>query len=378
MPPLHDPDTLLGELQDNNAFFDSLVDMIPAKLYIAGNTGTFCVVLFCGTRNHFSLSTYTSFFLRKGDDKYNPKYYKGQHKESKEARRARSKAAKRAKFDPEQSETTRQVQERLQPAPTSAPPPPPTAGNSRIEALREKLHARLAEKASQRPSDPSVVSKRAARRAEKQRQKEEAKKKRASPTHVTKDSKKNFTMNETVSRVVDDLETVDFGKLAGLNPSPKHYQNNKALANLNKKKNFEKLLADAEQKRQKLEELKKGSEEDKEKALKMVWGDTLKEASGERVKDDPAKLKKELKRKLAKKQKSSKAWKSRLEQTREKMDSRQKIRKHNLDARKLGGEVAANLSKKRIVTEEDKEKRRSRPGFEGSKQGFLNKGKKNQ
>jgi DNA excision repair protein ERCC-4 len=182
----------------------------------------------------------------------------------------------------------------------------------------------------------------------------------------------------TCARVVDDLETVDFGTLAGLNPSPKHYQNNKALANLNKKKNFEKLLADAEQKRQKLEELKKGSEEDKEKALKMVWGDTLKEASGERVKDDPAKLKKELKRKLAKKQKSSKAWKSRLEQTREKMDSRQKIRKHNLDARKLGGEVAANLSKKRIVTEEDKEKRRSRPGFEGSKQGFLNKGKKNQ
>lgn len=315
-------------------------------------------------------------FSKKGDDKYNPKYYKGQHKESKEARRARSKAAKRAKFDPELSETTRQVQERLQPAPTS--PPPPTAGNSRIEALREKLHARLAEKASQRPSDPNVVSKRAARRAEKQRRKEDAKKKRAS-TQVTKDSKKNFTISETFSRVVDDLETLDFGKLAGLNPSPKHYQNNKALANLNKKKNLEKLLADAEQKKIRLEELKKGNEEEKEKALKMAWGDTLKEASGERVKDDPAKLKKELKRKLAKKQKSSKAWKSRLEQTKEKMDTRQKIRKHNLDTRKLGGEVAANLSKKRIVSEEDKQKRsRSRPGFEGSKQGFLNQGKKNQ
>ena len=112
-----------------------------------------------------------------GDDKYNPKYYKGQNKESKEARRARNKSAKRAKFDPEQSETTVQVQERL--ASPSLPPPAPAGGNSRIEALRAKLHAKLAEKAAQRPSDPNVVSKRAARRAEKQRRREEATKKRA-------------------------------------------------------------------------------------------------------------------------------------------------------------------------------------------------------
>lgn len=245
----------------------------------------------------------------------------------------------------------------------------------------------MAEKASQRPSDPSTVSKRAARRAEKEKRKLEAKKKR-SMSQVKDASQKNFTM-ESTSKEVDvaaDLETVDFGKLAGLNAPPKHFANNKSLANLNKGKNLEKLLADAEQKKQRLEELKRGSEQEKEKAMNIQWGDTLKEASGERVKDDPAKLRKELKRKMAKKQKSQKAWKSRMEQTKEKMDDRQRIRKHNLDKRKLGGAAGANLSKKRIVeddkdAEEKKGRRRlSRAGFEGKKQEFLNQksGKKTQ
>ena len=324
------------------------------------------------------------FFI--GDDKYNPKYHKGQHKESKEARRARSKAAKRQKFDPEQAETTVQAQERLAPAPPALPPPP-SGGNSRIEALRAKLHAKLAEKALQRPSDPNVVSKRAARRAEKLKRREEAKKKRAM-SHVKDNSAKKFTLSEETSEsnIASDLDTLDYGKLAGLNPSPKHYQNNKSLANLNKGKNLERLLADAEQKKQRLEELKRGSEEEKAKARNIQWGDTLKEASGERVKDDPTKLRKELKRKIAKKQKSSKAWKTRMEQTKEKMDDRQKIRRHNLDKRKEGGATGANLSKKKIAQEEDateekKGRRRlSRAGFEGKKQEFLNKkgGKKNQ
>ena len=84
MPPQHhhpspgDSD-LLSELLSHNAYFDSLVNMIPARLYIAGASG---------------------------DDAYNPKYGKGQHEESKEARRARNKIAKREKFDPSKMETT--------------------------------------------------------------------------------------------------------------------------------------------------------------------------------------------------------------------------------------------------------------------------------
>ncbi len=109
-------------------------------------------------------------------------------------------------------------------------------------------------------------------------------------------------------------------------------------------------------------------------------------------------LKKAMKRKVKKKAKSQEAWKSRMEQTRDKMDERQRIRSHNIKQRSLGGAAGANLSKKRIKDDvvlddkdasdatgaKDKKKRprlgpysknaSSRAGFEGKKQDFINKG----
>uniref|UniRef100_A0A7S4EP19 Ribosomal RNA-processing protein 14 N-terminal domain-containing protein n=1 Tax=Pseudo-nitzschia australis TaxID=44445 RepID=A0A7S4EP19_9STRA len=174
---------LLKDLTEHNLYFDELVDAIPSKLYIEGQSG----------------------------DDYNPKYFKGQAKESKEARRARNKQSKRAKFDPAMAETTTQMKQRLdgdafmpqKPKPMNAnlntrrlsKPAGQSAGSedaeakiptttaataitnstaaddkkSRIEALREKLHAKLLEKRGNRPLDPNSVSKRAARRAEKKK-----------------------------------------------------------------------------------------------------------------------------------------------------------------------------------------------------------------
>lgn len=383
-------DNLLRDLEDSNIFFDALVDMIPARLYVAGNSG---------------------------DDKYNSKYFKGQHKESKEARRARNKAAKRIKFDPEKAETTRQEKERLakeeeendddddedmnvkppshkstgkkqKEAPSTpdqpendTPAEPPSTSTSRIEALRNKLHAKLAEKRSQRPADPNTVSKRAARRSEKQKRQEEAKKRKATTKVGRGEETKQYTISAANAAATkeSDLANLDFGKLAGLNANAKNFANNKSLANMNKKKNLQKMLLDAEEKKKKLEELKRSSEDtDKAKVEKLAWSDALKEASGDRIKDDPNKLRKALKRKVAKKEKSTKAWKSRLEQTKQAKDERQKIRTHNLDKRKLGGTAAANLSKKKIADEEKEEEkstRKSRAGFEGKKQCRLLKKK---
>eukprot|EP00429_Kryptoperidinium_foliaceum_P031547 CAMPEP_0176141614 /NCGR_PEP_ID=MMETSP0120_2-20121206/72014_1 /TAXON_ID=160619 /ORGANISM="Kryptoperidinium foliaceum, Strain CCMP 1326" /LENGTH=384 /DNA_ID=CAMNT_0017477761 /DNA_START=35 /DNA_END=1189 /DNA_ORIENTATION=+ len=374
------PEKLLEDLQLDNAFFDGVVDMFPAKLYVAGNSG----------------------------DDFNPKYFKGQAKESKEARRAKVKQAKRAKLDPTLAETTSQAKKRMEssdegaplrpvkPSPISPEPAadttseapatadPVPSGQSRIEALRAKLHAKLAEKRGQRPADPNAVSKRAARRAEKKKRQEEAAK-RKKKAHTQADSASNKKYKVGTGAGSDDptadLAQLDFGRLAGLNkaPSSNYQKANKALANMGKTKNLQKMLADAEAKHQRLEELKKSQkEEDKQKAANIEWGDAIKEASGDRVKDDPAKLKKALKRKAAKKAKSAKAWKSRMEQTQQKMNERQKIRQHNLTKRKQGGAAGANLSKKRIVTEEDKTagKRGGRAGFEGRKQEFLNDKKK--
>ncbi|VEU45292.1 unnamed protein product [Pseudo-nitzschia multistriata] len=350
--------------------------MIPSKLYIEGQSG----------------------------DDYNPKYFKGQAKESKEARRARNKQSKRAKFDPASAETTTQIKQRLEggagvPQAPTAPKRPssgaakatagtPDARASRIEALREKLHAKLAEKRGNRPVDPGSVSKRAARRAEKKKRQEEAirrnKKKAASSAEAGSHKRPRLSVGASGSAgdAASDLAMVDFGRLSGLNPvgNGNYTEVNKALKNLSKSKNLEKMLADAESKKKRLEELKQSDkQEDKEKAASIEWGDTLREATGERVKDDPAKIKKALKRRAAKKLKSSKAWKTRMESAQSKMDERQKIRNHNLTKRKLGGSAGANLSSKRIETEAEADgkkktgRRLSRAGFEGKKQDFLNK-----
>mmetsp|Transcript_789 Transcript_789/g.936 ORF Transcript_789/g.936 Transcript_789/m.936 type:complete len:295 (+) Transcript_789:308-1192(+) len=270
---------------------------------------------------------------------------------------------------------------------------PDIDNKSRIEALREKLHAKLAEKRGNRPSDPNTISKRAARRAEKKKRQAEAiqRNKKKSTSNAEKDNNnKRFKMSNNSGEKGDpatDLAQVDFGRLAGLNPigNSNYTEVNKALKNLSKSKNLEKLLADAENKKQRLEELKKsGKQEDKKKAANIEWGNMIKEATGERVKDDPAKIKKTLKRKAVKKQKSAKAWKTRMESTQQKMDERQNIRNHNLNKRKEGGSVAANLSSKRIEVEGDNKndktskngRRFSRAGFEGRKQDFLNKNDK--
>ena len=267
------------------------------------------------------------------------------------------------------------------------PTPRDTTGEptskSRIDALRAKLHAKLAEQRSKRPSDPNMVSKRAARRAVKQQRTEEAKKRKATTKVGQGEKAKQYTVaSNSGTSTSSDLANLDFGKLAGLNPTPKNFANNKSLANINKKKNLHKMLADAEEKKKKLEELKRSSDEgDKAKHQQLVWSDALKEASGERIKDDPNKLRKALKHKLAKKEKSAKAWKSRMETTKQKLDERQKIRNHNLEKRKVGGSAGANLSSKKIATEEKvgedgttPSRRLSRAGFEGKKQGFLNQG----
>jgi len=262
---------------------------------------------------------------------------------------------------------------------TTAPP----ASLSRIEALRAKLHAKLAEQRSKRPTDPNTVSKRAARRAVKQQRHEEATKRRAMTKVGQGEKTKQYTVASTAATHESDLANLDFGKLAGLNATPKNFANNKSLANINKKKNLIKMLADAEEKKKKLEDLKRSSDEgDKAKANLMAWSDALKEASGERIKDDPNKLRKALKQKVAKKEKSAKAWKSRMDGTKQKIDEKQKIRTHNLDARKKGGAAGANLSSKKIETKEpegtktgrDPARRLARAGFEGKKQGFLNQG----
>ena len=178
---------------------------------------------------------------------------------------------------------------------------------SQIEQLRAKLRAKIAEKRSQRPGGDSdiMVSKRAARRAEKKRKMDLAKKKQqqqqyqsGGKTHTGKTSNKiTFVNNQDLdtlggskiqnpneeSNIGNDLSGIDFGGIAGLKQdlsvSGNYSEANKSLKNKGKKKSLEKLLAAAEAKKERLRQLKESDDlEDKEKAKKMQWGDTLKAA----------------------------------------------------------------------------------------------------
>lgn len=436
----------LQEIKEYNAFFDNIVDMIPSNLYIS------------------SINVDSSYF---------PNNFKFQHKELKGARKKRNKSTKIVQFDTTKADTTiqakihidntrrdtidpckeddhivnhhgrdveietdenanmgitsiyrgqlaQQDKERLSLNPSyfittqTHSDIVPKRGQSRIEALREKLHAKVNMKRSQR-SGPIVeeqsqtVSKRAARRVEKLRRIQLTEKKAMYGDKLTQADKissrlgvseslmmKNMggmrinITNETPkvgisSDAAKDLVGIDFGGILGFNDIPQ-YKNNKSITNLGKKKSLEKLLAVAESKKQRLRELKDSEEEErKDKAKQIEWEDTIIAASiGERTKKlDAVQLKKKIKIKKKKKAKSVEAWKSRTENIKGNMDERQKIRIHNIDKRKKKGNVGANLSKKRIKEEEANVKAKKsrlgpfsgsgRAGFEGKKHDFLNK-----
>lgn len=352
------------ELLEHNDFFDMLVDMIPSKLYVAQPV----------------------------DNTSNSKYYKKQTEDSKQARKAAAKLAKRRKLDPATAETTLQVKQRMESIKTqnsedngddnndeiereetnSDSPdetsPARLASGSRIEALRAKLHAKIEKLGGNRPA-PDQVSKRAARRAEKLKRRQEATQKAQERQKQVKAEKFTAAANEQNNINTNPLQQVDFGRLTGWEDeaSTKNYtQTNKSLRNLASGKNIHKLLADAQKKKELLKT---------DAAQTIQWKDALSEAKGVRVKDDTAKLSKKIQQKAARKRKSQKAWETRLQQQQSAQKSKQAIRQHNLQQRKKGGTTGANLSKKRIVTadgEDCKKKKRQRAGFEGRRREFLN------
>ena len=353
---------LRQELLAHNDFFDMLVDMIPSKLYVAGQSG----------------------------DDYNPKverYYKKSTEESKQARQAAAKLAKRRKLDPATVESTRQVQQRvagskdtanptppkpLQPAPTpkeEKQKEPLQAGQSRIEALRAKLHAKIKALGQNRPA-PEDVSKRAARRADKLKRRAEAAERAKEKQQKEKAERITTKQLEKAAAAKESLEHLEFGRLTGFTegPNSKHYAaTNKSLRNLSTGKNLEKMLADAKAKKEKMRSSAPSDQ------ASMQWKDVLSEAKGNRVKDDTDKLKRKIKQKAASKAKSQKAWAARLQNKQSQQQSKQAIRNHNLQQRQKGGATGANLSKKRIAKEGGEEPtKKRRAGFEGRKREFMN------
>lgn len=127
-----------------------------------------------------------------------------------------------------------------------------------------------------------------------------------------------------------------------------------------------------------MSEEKKAVIEEKDK-----WSKALKQATGEKVKDDEKLLKKALKRQEAQKRKSATDWNERLSGQAKAQQLRQKKREENIQARK-DQKKAHKMGKKGVIMKKGGKpigkkgpKKVSRPGFEGGfKAGKGGKGKK--
>mmetsp|Transcript_21785 Transcript_21785/g.60559 ORF Transcript_21785/g.60559 Transcript_21785/m.60559 type:complete len:404 (-) Transcript_21785:44-1255(-) len=371
---------LLAELDEHNDFFDYVCDLFPSQVYISS------------TNSHLAANGVgaTVKVPNKLNTKYHKKAAEPAAQKMEKSKKNRHKNNNNKPAQQEKSESTKEPKQSSQakrkPEFSKLGKTERTAPKSRIEALRAKLKAKIAEKQQGCPEDgegADQVSKRAARRADKKRRQEEAQKRANKKAKTNLDHHNNNKTQYQVGSIAssaatpaEDLAKVDFGRLTGLK-NPKAEADNRAkevLQNLTKNKNLHKMLHDAEAKHEKLRELKRQGQNDR--AAGMQWADTFQEANGTRVKDDPAKIKKQIKKKEAKRQKSQKTWQSRTEQSKASADERLQIRTHNLNARKQRGKVGANLSRKEIRKPEDNQKEGSRKGRGKNKKGAGFSGKK--
>jgi len=298
---------------------------------------------------------------------------------------------------------------------------PPIVSYSQIEQLKEKLRIKVEAIRSKRcesigEEGRKSISKRAARRVEKLRHVGHAKKESRvliSNKNIyllsdknksrRKESLENFdimsvkvtsehSIGEVGTDIGKDLAGVDYGAITGLKHIPLN-KNNKSLTNLRKNISLEKLLADAEAKRQRLSELQSSDQvENKDEALRIQWKDMLQTASGVGEKHlNVAQLKKKLRIKDSLKARSEKAWKSRkstliskakrnirthkVHGIRKMNDGREDICKKSSGRNQTDSTSVSVTSKKERLTESKfgNHSRNNRAGFEGRRHEFLNK-----
>ncbi|KZT04952.1 SURF6-domain-containing protein [Laetiporus sulphureus 93-53] len=403
--------TLRSSLEKHNATFETLLKLIPAKYYLMQDDS---------------------------EEQIASKYQKNSKKQKapKQAIKEASKKAKKEKLDPANNKTVIDIQnESLQAAeqsgsskkskgkrkadaatqglasdgdamdvdvivdvdvdgsasdaderPTQTLVPMSESGS--IEALREKLHARMAElrrggrgdggdgEAGSR--DELLEERRKQRAAMRERRRKETKEKikreeeikGKKGTDKEKEKEKHKGPQTKTQLLVPDqgsssnsgpsqdpkskYATVAFSAVTG-NPSKKADRlktvSNPAQALEQLAARKERLAAMPEEKRKAIEEREK-------------WEKAEARMEGVKVHDDEARLKKATKRKEKTKQKSKKAWDERKEQVETTMAAKQKKRADNIATRS----ERRNDKRKGVKT-----KGKSRPGFEGKSFG---KGKK--
>ena len=319
-------------------FFDRLVDLIPAKHYIADE-----------------------------EERVEVRYLQKSERESvKEQFKKKYKESKKAKLDPElASGTLKAVQQhksksKEQDAVSSHGG---DVGNGKVmkpnEELRMKLQKKLEDMRKQRKAEEKETKVKSVTnwkdealsqgRKKAAAQQKQARQKMSKVDRLEKDNKvRNKMASKQEQKAGSKAGEIDFsfGKLDfGQDHGPRMGK---------KKLSKQELLEKVEKDQQK----SLSKEEEKKKA----WKAALARAHGEKVLDDPRLLKKSIKKEAKLKDKKTKAWNERMEMVKEKQSQRQQKRKDNLQSR---------IDAKKNAKKERRERKLLRAGFEGRKKDFI-------
>jgi hypothetical protein len=294
---------LRERLLSHSSCFNSLLELIPAKHYFAENE----------------------------EEKANKFYKNTKHNAPKQAVKEASKKAKLSRLDPNQHKTVPEIQAELsieenKTGKDGRVVSVEDVACSSIDDLRAKLHERIELLKRKRKSPPDSDSNRPVKKA-----------KHAAKKRDSKDKKKKENSSQINARpplnnkktIVNSEGKVVFSKFDFTSDVAK------SQGKSGVKKNYKKLLEKAESRKKKMEEMKEdNSEKSKEIIESAKWKKALGKSEGLKQKDDPALLKKAIKRKEKQKKKHQKEWKERVDDQKKRMKERQDRRQKNIQDRK--------------------------------------------
>ncbi|KAJ7523679.1 hypothetical protein O6H91_18G058100 [Diphasiastrum complanatum] len=341
-PPLD----LRSLVKSHSLFFDKLVELIPAKFYLAADDN----------------NTQTN----------------GMSKAEKSAARKRTrenlKKARRNNLDPQKYTSTLQLVQHkdkvvLVSESTGAGLEVLKVPDSGLklkravtyEELQEKLRKRIEMLRAKRHADISAAAAKSARSWQDQKKKEaqQQKRKAASSNH-----------NLQIKRQKGDNQSIPVAQKTdsnGVGPAQLEFSRVKIdpyAAGQNgrhkrRKDSKESLLEKATKLQADIQDPEKGMEV----ASKHSWNAAVSRAAGEKVLDNPKLIKRSLRREKQQRQKSAQNWQDRKDFEKKNADAKQQNRKEHIMQRH-------EAVKERKIMKRDK--KLSRPGFEGRKEGFIN------
>jgi len=229
--------------------------------------------------------------------------------------------------------------------------------------LREKLNALRAKRSAPPLTDePSLEPPKKRVKTEKNKKKEKRKKKHKQPPTPSQTQAQGQSQTQQSAaqqtQKPQQQNDIEYGKfdIGSTGPVPTYLTKRKPSKTA--------LLKQAQEKKQKLQELK-GTEEGEALIKQEAWTTAKKKLIGEKVFDDPDRLKKSIKRDEQKKKKSKKEWDQRIRTQRNQQISAQKKREENISAAK------EKRKERKLGIKPRKPSKRA--GFEGEKKQVINK-----